>query len=37
MPGKAMGLDVVTAGATLTVITVPGPGSGGDSWVSKAS
>ena len=35
--GKAMALDVVTAGGTLTVINVHGPGSGGDSWGSKAS
>ena len=35
--GKAMALDVVTASGTLTVINVHGPGSGGDSWVSKAS
>ena len=35
--GKAMALDVVTAGGTLTVINVHGPGSGGDSWASKAS
>ena len=32
-----MALDVVTAGGTLTVINVHGPGSGGDSWASKAS
>ena len=31
VPGKAMALDVVTAGGTLTVINVHGPGSGGDS------
>ena len=37
LPGKAMALDVVTAGGTLTVINVHGPGSGGDSWASKAS
>ena len=37
VPGNAMALDVVTAGATLTVINVHGPGSGGDSWASKAS
>ena len=37
VPGKAMALDVVTAGGTLTVINVNGPGSGGDSWASKAS
>ena len=37
VPGKAMTLDVVTAGGTLTVINVHGPGSGGDSWASKAS
>ena len=35
--GKAMALDVVTAVGTLTVINVHGPGSGGDSWASKAS
>ena len=37
VPGKAMALDVVTAGDTLTVINIHGPGSGGDSWASKAS
>ena len=37
VPGKAMALDVVTAGGTLTVINVHGPGSCGDSWASKAS
>ena len=37
VPGKAMALDVVTAGGTLTVINVHSPGSGGDSWASKAS
>ena len=37
VPGKAMALDVVTAGGTLTVINVHGPGSSGDSWASKAS
>ena len=37
VPGKAMALDVVTVGGTLTVINVHGPGSGGDSWASKAS
>ena len=37
VPGKAMDLDVVTAGGTLAVINVHGPGSGGDSWASKAS
>ena len=37
VPGKAMALDVVTAGGTLTVINVHDPGSGGDSWASKAS
>ena len=37
VPGKAMALDVVTAGGTLTVINVHGPGSGGDSWASTAS
>ena len=37
VPDKAMALNVVTAGATLTVINVHGPGTGGDSWASKAS
>ena len=37
VPGKAMALDVVTAGGTLTVINVHGPGSVGDCWASKAS
>ena len=37
VPRKAMALDVVTAGGTLRVINVHGPGSGGDSWASKAS
>ena len=37
LPGKAMALDVVTAGGTLTVINVRSPGSGGNSWASKAS
>ena len=37
VPGNAMALDVVTAGGMLTVINVHGPGSGGDSWASKAS
>ena len=37
LPGKAMALDVVTAGGKLTVINVHGPGSGGDSWAFKAS
>ena len=37
VPGKAMALDVVTVGGTFTVINAHGPGSGGDSWVSKAS
>ena len=35
--GKAMALDVVTASGALRVINVHGPGSGGDSWASKAS
>ena len=35
--GKAMALDVMTAGGKLTVINVHGPGCGGDSWASKAS
>ena len=37
VPGKAMALDVVTAGGTLTVINVHGPGSCGDFWPSKDS
>ena len=37
VPGKAMASDVVTAGGTLAVINVHGPGSGGDSRASKAS
>ena len=37
VPGKAMALDVVTAGGTLMVNNVHGPGSGGDSWASEAS
>ena len=37
VPCKAMALDVVTAGGTFTVMNVHGPGSGGDSWASKAS
>ena len=37
VPGKAMALDVVTTGVTLTVINVHGPGSGGDSSASKVS
>ena len=37
VPGKAMPLDVVTVGGIHTVINVHGPGSGGDSWASKAS
>ena len=37
MPGKAMALDAATAGGTLTVINVHGPGSAGDSWAYKAS
>ena len=37
VPGKAMALDVVTAGGTLTVINVHGLGCGGDSGASKAS
>ena len=36
-PGKAMALDVVTAGGTLAVINVHSLGSGGDFWASKAS
>ena len=35
--GMAMAFDVVTAGGTLTVINIHGPGSGGDSWASKPS
>ena len=37
VPGKGMALDLVTAGGTLTVINVHGPGSGGGSLASKAS
>ena len=37
VPGKAMALDVVTAGGTLTVISVHGPGTGGEPWASKVS
>ena len=37
VPSKAMALDVLTAGGTLTVINVHGPGSGSDSWASKVS
>ena len=37
IPGKAKALDVGTAGATVTVIYVHGPGSGGNSWACKAS
>ena len=37
VPGNAMALDVATAGGTLTVINVHGPGGGGDSPASKAS
>ena len=37
VPGKAMALDVVTAGGTLTVINVHSPDSGGDSWAFRAS
>ena len=37
VPGKAMALDAVTAGGTLTIVNIHGPGSGGDSWASKAS
>ena len=37
VPGKVMALTVVAAGGTFTVINVHGPGSGGDSWASKAS
>ena len=37
VPGKAMALDVVTASGTLTVISVYGSDSGGDSWAPKAS
>ena len=36
VPGKAMAIDVVTAGGSLTVINVHGLGSGGNSWASKA-
>ena len=34
---KATALEVVTARGAPTVINVYGPGSGGDSWASKAS
>ena len=37
VPGKAMALDVVTAGGAFKVINFHGPGSSGDSWASKAS
>ena len=37
VPGKAMALDVVTAGGTLKVMNVHGLGSGGDCWASTAS
>ena len=37
VPGKARALDVVAAGGTLTLISVHPPGSGSDSWASKAS
>ena len=37
MPSKATAFAVVTSGGTFTVINVYGPGSGGDSWASKAS
>ena len=37
LPGSAIALDVVTAGGTLTIINVHGPGSGVGSWASKAS
>ena len=37
VPGKAMALNVVTAGATLTVINVHSRERGGDSRASKAS
>ena len=36
-PGKAMALDVVTEDGTFRVLNVYGLGSGGDSYVSKAS
>ena len=35
LPGKAMALDVVTAGGTFMVINVHGLGSGGYSWASE--
>ena len=37
VPSKAMALDVVTAGGTLTVMQVHCRGSGGDCWTCKAS
>ena len=37
VPGKAMAIDMVTPGGTLTVIILHGPGSSGDSWASKMS
>ena len=37
VPGKAMALNVVTAGGMLTVVNVYGPGSGWDSGASRAS
>ena len=37
VPGKAIALDVETADGTLMTINVHGPGSGGDSYTSKAS
>ena len=37
VPSKVMALHVVTGGGTLTVINVQCSGSGGDSWLSKAS
>ena len=36
VPGKAMAIDVVSAGGTVTVINVHGPSGRGDSWASKA-
>ena len=36
-PSKAMALHVPNDGGTLTVVSIHGLGSGGDSWGSKAS
>ena len=37
LPVKVIALNVVSLGGTFTVIIAHGPGSGGDSWASKAS